>query len=152
MRIWHDICLLHDVKLSDTILVLRSSRCALISSPKITHTTVTVKAAGEQLWTPLHLAGMRGHTQAVILLVKRGADHKAQVRAMVAVEVIQFLVFLYSISACCSKISGHILKSGRITSTAAAAPTTIIITTTTTTTTMIITTTIITTIIDYYYY
>jgi len=32
----------------------------------------------EQKWTPLHLAGMRDHTKAVELLVKRGANHKAK--------------------------------------------------------------------------
>ena len=41
---------------------------------------VAVKAAGEQKWTPLHLAGMRGHTAAVELLVKREANYQAKVR------------------------------------------------------------------------
>ena len=41
---------------------------------------VKAAAAGEQNWSPLHLAGMRGHTAAVEFLVKRGANHKAKVR------------------------------------------------------------------------
>jgi len=32
----------------------------------------------EQKWSPLHLAGMQGHTAAVELLVNRGAKHKAK--------------------------------------------------------------------------
>ena len=61
---------------------------------------VKAAAAGEQNWSPLHLAGMRGHTAAVEFLVKRGANHKAKVREGngVAVEVIRFRVIFYSLS------------------------------------------------------
>ena len=41
---------------------------------------VKAAAAGEQKWSPLHLAGMRGHTAAVELLVKREAKCQAKVR------------------------------------------------------------------------